>query len=736
MFNSNIRISLKLGLSFLVLAAGVIFAQNSKAEGCDCGGGQKCGGCFPFSGGDPCDTWAPGSSCDGSCCVYTTSYCWELMGWSSECPGSENYCTYMSYYNACGTCWGTKNCDKPLYVNGSCDSGGTISLSFDGGYTTTRYYDVRIDETSNNGLPGEIDGWYLSNPPDLILNWYLGNSYTYQGIPGKYYNVWVHPSGTNIKASTGFTCPLPTCNLPWGGTINSGQSATAYSTASVACGGSCSSETRNCTNGVLSGSYTVSSCSAAACPLATASVSVSPNPMAYGGSPNFTLSSTNAYYCHVLMDGVWDWNASGYFTSGTYSPGALTSSGVHSAWAYCYNRDWIGSGWSTTNFTVLPAPTATLSASPTSIPYNGSSTLSWSTTDATSCWADWSGWVAVNGSVSTGALTANRTYNLTCYNSAGYSPGTKSVLVSVVANPTLSFSGAPLNVTSGTTSTLTWSTTNATSCWGSSSDGSWNGWKAVSSSVSTGALTASRTYGLTCYNSVGVSTGTQNVSISVVPVPMLTFSASPTFIASSGASALTWVTTGATSCWGSSLDGSWNGWKTNTGGTVSTGILNTQQTYSLTCYNSIGVATATQNVTISIPALPTISFSAIPDSITPNSPFALTWSTTGATSCTSDWAGGVSVNGSTSINNLGSSKTYNLTCSNSVGASVSQSASVFVCSPSHTCSNFDCTGFCGPNHKNICVPVCGYDCAANNNGNCGVTSCPACNSGGWREIAQ
>ncbi|MBU2028551.1 hypothetical protein KJ761_01520 [Patescibacteria group bacterium] len=91
-------------------------------------------------------------------------------------------------------------------------------------------------------------------------------------------------------------------------------------------------------------------------PLPTAAVSVSPNPVPYGGNPGFTLSSTNAYYCYVLMDGFWAWNASGYFTSGTYYPGALTSPGAHSAWAYCYNSEWAGSGWSITPFTVNPAP--------------------------------------------------------------------------------------------------------------------------------------------------------------------------------------------------------------------------------------------------------------------------------------------------------------------------------------------------------------------------------------------
>lgn len=53
------------------------------------------------------------------------------------------------------------------------------------------------------------------------------------------------------------------CNLPWGGSINHGESVTAYSTnSSTNC--AAVSETRTCTNGTLSGSYTYSSCSAPA----------------------------------------------------------------------------------------------------------------------------------------------------------------------------------------------------------------------------------------------------------------------------------------------------------------------------------------------------------------------------------------------------------------------------------------------------------------------------------------
>ncbi|MEH2503403.1 hypothetical protein V1290_002214 [Bradyrhizobium sp. AZCC 1578] len=58
------------------------------------------------------------------------------------------------------------------------------------------------------------------------------------------------------------------CNLPWGGTISNGQSVTAYSATTGPVGQACSAiaQTRTCTNGTLSGSYTNQTCSAV-CPV-------------------------------------------------------------------------------------------------------------------------------------------------------------------------------------------------------------------------------------------------------------------------------------------------------------------------------------------------------------------------------------------------------------------------------------------------------------------------------------
>jgi hypothetical protein len=70
-----------------------------------------------------------------------------------------------------------------------------------------------------------------------------------------------------------------------------------------------------------------------------------------------------------------------------------------------------------------PAPTVTLKSSASSINSGDSVTLTWSSTDASSCTATgaWSGTLASSGSQKTSALTANSTFFLTCTGDGGTS---------------------------------------------------------------------------------------------------------------------------------------------------------------------------------------------------------------------------------------------------------------------------------------------------------------------------
>ncbi len=98
-----------------------------------------------------------------------------------------------------------------------------------------------------------------------------------------------------------------------------------------------------------------------------------------------------------------------------------------------------------------PAPTVTLTSNPASVASGSSATLSWSSTNATSCSASgsWSGTKATSGSASTGALTAASTFTLLCSGAGGSASQSATVGVTTVGGSAVSGLNFPSN---GTTS--------------------------------------------------------------------------------------------------------------------------------------------------------------------------------------------------------------------------------------------------------------------------------------------
>jgi hypothetical protein len=235
-------------------------------------------------------------------------------------------------------------------------------------------------------------------------------------------------------------------------------------------------------------------------------------------------------------------------------------------------------------------PTVLLNASQTTIDAGGSATLTWSSTNATACTASggWSGARGVSGMQSTGALSANTSFSLTCTGPGGTGqPAT--VIITVNPLPTAQLTAMPDTVASGSTSMLTWTSTNATAC---TASGGWSGSLGVSGSQNTAAVATSTTYSLTC-NGPGGTSAPATVVVNVVPTATLTVF--PSLIEPGGSSMLTWSSSNAASCTAS--DG-WTG-MLPTGGAQSTGAISTTTAYSLTCTGAGGtssVATATLTV--------------------------------------------------------------------------------------------------------------------------------------------
>jgi uncharacterized repeat protein (TIGR01451 family) len=241
-------------------------------------------------------------------------------------------------------------------------------------------------------------------------------------------------------------------------------------------------------------------------------------------SATLTWDSNNADSCYA--SGAWSGNKA---LSGSQSTGSLSSSRT-------YTLTCTGPGGSVSDSVTVNVdhyydyPTVNIKANgsngPISIPRNSSATLSWNSSDADSCYASgaWSGNKALSGSQSTGSLTSSRTYTLTCTGPEG------SVSDSVTVNvdhyydyPTVDIrangSNGPITISRNSSATLTWNSSNADSCYAS---GAWSGNKALSGSQSTGSLTSSRTYTLTCTGPEGSVSDSVRVNVGTEVSPEFT----------------------------------------------------------------------------------------------------------------------------------------------------------------------------------------------------------------------
>ena len=412
-------------------------------------------------------------------------------------------------------------------------------------------------------------------------------------------------------------------------------------------------------------------------PMPTVSLTATPTSVASGGSSTLNWSTTNASSC----------TATGGWSGAKGLNGSEVRSGLTATTSYtlsCTGAGGTATQTVTVNVTpVTPPPTLALSASPTAILQGNSSTLTWSSSNATSCAAtgDWTGTKATSASESTGTLNSVRTYSytLSCTGAGGSTSSTATVAVGAVPAPTVTISANPAQVAQGGTSNLTWSSTNAQTC---TASGGWAGARAISGTFATSALTQTTTYTLTCSGLGGSGSGSTVVTVSPTsPAPTLTLTATPSAVTQGGSSTLAWTTTNATSCVAS---GDWSGSR-STSGTESTGALNTVKTYSYTlnCSGPGGSTSQTATVAVSaMPPVPTVSISANPAQVGTGGTSTLTWSSTNATSCTasSGWSGSRSTSGTFVTPALTQSTTFVLACTGAGGTGTG-SATVTVAAP-------------------------------------------------------
>ena len=317
----------------------------------------------------------------------------------------------------------------------------------------------------------------------------------------------------------------------------------------------------------------------------------------------------------------------------------------------------------TWDVSVVAPPTLTFSASAGTdplnpLPNNTSTALSWSTTNADFCLAsgDWSNLVspATSGSgYDTGNLQAQRSYTLEC---TGPSGDTVKQMVTIYvgspnSQPTISLSAGSNPVVSGSSTTLSWSTTNADFCLAS---GDWSNLVSPATSGSgynTGSVTTDKTYILTCFNSTSSSskqiTITTNASTS--PPSSRYFEADPYSVLYDGSTELSWDVRNAYSngCVASSNASpsflNWNGSVPVVGNRTISGLTSTTE-FTLSCTGAGGTTLKKIEVLVAPKNLPppALVFYADKEDLNYGESTVIHWKATGADYCyaydgTDDW---------------------------------------------------------------------------------------------------
>ncbi|OGI92489.1 hypothetical protein A2933_01115 [Candidatus Nomurabacteria bacterium RIFCSPLOWO2_01_FULL_46_18] len=251
-------------------------------------------------------------------------------------------------------------------------------------------------------------------------------------------------------------------------------------------------------------------------------------------------------------------------------------------------------------------PSVDISADDTSINFKGNTLIRWTSNSAVvSCQAsggsnNWSGLRPPSGSFFTGNLTSDKTYNITCFNSAGASDF-DSVTINVDeedndnGNVSVDIRADDTSIDEGNGTRVRWESDNADFCEG---DGGANGWNNrdldTDGSFNTGDLSRDTIFRITCFDDNGDS-DSDSVTINVdednnndsgnVSVDIR---ADDTSIDFEGFTRIRWESDNADFCEGDGGANGWNNRDLDENGSFNTGSLTRNTTFRITCENDDG----------------------------------------------------------------------------------------------------------------------------------------------------
>ena len=206
----------------------------------------------------------------------------------------------------------------------------------------------------------------------------------------------------------------------------------------------------------------------------------------------------------------------------------------------------------------------------------------------------------------------------------GGGPGTSQSSPAVKSGqptPTISLTATPQSVNQGSSATLTWSATNATSV-------------TIDNGIGTVGLSDSRqitpasntTYTATATGAGG--TASASVNVIVIPKPTVSIQINPSTVKAGDTATLSWSSANATSV---TLDNGIGPVPASGSRTITPADT---ATYTATATGAAGTISATATVTVVFP--PTITFAASPSSITQGDTTTLSWTSTNADSVSID----------------------------------------------------------------------------------------------------
>ena len=233
-------------------------------------------------------------------------------------------------------------------------------------------------------------------------------------------------------------------------------------------------------------------------PMPQVTLDASSESVAQGSTVELSWSSSNAVSC----------SASGAWSGSKALSGQETSPPIDAESTFnisCENAGQIAAASVTVTVeSIVPAPTVSLSADPTSVAEQGSSTLSWVSSNADSCigLGAWTGAKAANGEEFVGPLTSSSSFVLQCSNAGGTTEDSVTVTVQQGSQPapSMTFSADPASVDVGGYTVLSWTSANANSC--SASDG-WQGNRPTDGSENAGPIDEDTTFSLMCTGAGG-----------------------------------------------------------------------------------------------------------------------------------------------------------------------------------------------------------------------------------------